>query len=121
MPLGKKLERFLHTQRAEHARSVHPGAETARAVANEEAISPHRVAKTLVFHGDKGFGMAVLPANLRADLDELKSVLGLRDIRLASQAELRSLFPDCELGAMPPFGNLYGMPAVADANLATRR
>jgi Ala-tRNA(Pro) deacylase len=118
MPLGTRLENLLHRNHTEYARSVHPRVNTAREVAFEEEISPHRVAKTVVFKSDKGFAMAVVPADANVDLPELSFVLGLSYIRLATEDELRRLFPDSEVGAMPPFGNLYGLPVVVDGNLA---
>src|SRR6266513_934135 len=105
MPIGRRLERLLQRSHTEYARSVHPQAYTARQVAVEEAIAPHRMAKTGVFNSDRGFGMAVGPANTLVDLPEIRYVLGLAHIRLETEDELRLLFPDSEVGAMPPFGN----------------
>jgi Ala-tRNA(Pro) deacylase len=62
--------------------------------------------------------MVVLPASHQIDLGELAKALGGRDVRLVDEAELTDLFPECERGAMPPFGNLYGMPVLCDAALA---
>jgi len=118
MPIGSRLQRFLLRNHAEYARSIHPRAYEARQVAFEEDISPHRMAKAVVFQSDRGFGMAVLPADTLLDLLELRFVLGLGHIRLATEDELQRLFPDSEVGAMPPFGNLYGIPVFVDANLA---
>ena len=119
MPIGSRLERFLNRKSVEYARSVHPRADTARQVAFEEAISPHRMAKTIVFNSDRGFGMAVVPADTFLDLPEIRFVLGLGHIRLATEDELGRLFPDSEVGAMPPFGNLYGMPVFVDAGVTS--
>jgi Ala-tRNA(Pro) deacylase len=118
MPLGSRLRRLLNRNRAEYSRSVHRPADTARQVAYEEGISPHRMAKTVVFHSDNGYGMAVIPADSFVDLGELSFVLALKNVRLATEDELRKLFPDSDVGAMPPFGNLYGIPTFVDANLA---
>jgi Ala-tRNA(Pro) deacylase len=97
---------------------IHRPAYTAREVARAEHLAPHRMAKTVVFHSERGYGMAVLPADSYIDLFELRFVLGLDYVRLATEGELRQLFPDSEVGAMPPFGNLYGMAVYVDANLA---
>ena len=118
MPIESMLERLLQRNRTEYARSVHPQAYTARQVAFEESISPHRMAKTIVFNSDSGFGMAVIPADMYVDWLELRFIAGLGYTRLATEEELRRLFPDCEVGAMPPFGNLFGLPVFVDANLA---
>lgn len=62
--------------------------------------------------------MAVVPASLHVDLDRLRSVTGAQEVELASEREFKDAFPDCETGAMPPFGNLYDMAVYADASLA---
>jgi Ala-tRNA(Pro) deacylase len=62
--------------------------------------------------------MLVLPAAYRVNFDRLKRALGADQVELASEAEFKDLFPDCEVGATPPFGNLYGIQVIADASLA---
>ena len=62
--------------------------------------------------------MLVLPANLKVDLDKARRALGLSNLRLASEREFEHLFPGCEVGAEPPFGNLYGLPVYVDPRLA---
>jgi Ala-tRNA(Pro) deacylase len=118
MPITKELRGLLGEQDTAYIHHVHAPAYTAREVARAEHCSPHRVAKTIVFHSDKGYGMAVLPADSKIDLFELRFILGLDYVRLATETELKQLFPDNEVGAMPPFGNLYGMPVYVDAKLA---
>ena len=76
------------------------------------------MAKTVVVFGDDGFHMMVLPANRVVDFQEVRITLGLTHARMATEEELSRLFPDCELGAMPPMGNLYGMPVYLDSSLA---
>jgi Ala-tRNA(Pro) deacylase len=73
--------------------------------------------KVVVIWGDNGHAMLVLPANLVVDFQEVRTALGLTHVRLATENELARLFPDCDLGAMPPFGNLYEMPVYMDAAL----
>jgi Ala-tRNA(Pro) deacylase len=75
--------------------------------------------KTVVYSGDNGYGMLLLPADCAADFDEVRRLLGLTEIRLATEAELAALFPECEVGAMPPFGNLFHMPVLLDESLAS--
>ena len=65
-----------------------------------------------------GYGMAVVPGDRMLDLEGLRALLGVSRLRLATESELGELFPDCELGAMGPFGNLCGVPVYADAGLA---
>jgi Ala-tRNA(Pro) deacylase len=66
---------------------------------------------------DGKMAMAVLPASRAVDFDKLKQTAGVGKVELASEDEFRSLFPECEVGAMPPFGNLYEIPVYAEASL----
>lgn len=78
----------------------------------------HELAKTVVYFGDAGYGMAVVPADDLVDLGEVGRLLGVGFIRLASETELRELFPDCELGAMAPFGTFHDLPVIVDRQIA---
>jgi Ala-tRNA(Pro) deacylase len=98
--------------------SIHSPAYTARETADADRIFPQGFAKIVVYRGDNGYGMLVLPADSVADLTEVCQLLGLTEIRLATESELAELFPDCEIGAMPPFGNLFDMPVLVDENIA---
>jgi Ala-tRNA(Pro) deacylase len=118
MPLLPKLRDFLDEKQVAYTHTVHPLAYTAREVASAEHIPPREVAKVVVFLGEHGYGMAVLPADSVVDLEQLRLDLGLARLRLATEAELGELFPGCELGAMPPLGNLFGMPVYVDGRLA---
>jgi len=118
MPLLEKLRVFLDRNGAEYTHTVHSLAYTAREVASTEHLPAREVAKTVVIHGDTGYHMLVLPANRLVDFQEVRDVLGFAHARMVPETELNRLFPDCELGAMPPFGNLYGMPVYLDSGLA---
>ena len=118
MALSEKLRVFLEENRTEYTHTVHPLAYTAREVASAEHLPPREVAKTVVVFGDDGFHMLVLPANRVVDFQEVRLTLGLTHARMATEEELSRLFPDCELGAMPPMGDLYGMPVYLDSSLA---
>jgi Ala-tRNA(Pro) deacylase len=118
MPLTERLRRFLDAHHAEYTLTVHPKAFTAREVASAEHLPPREVAKTVVVFGDGEYHMLVVPANRLVDFQELRPALGLAQARLATEDELRTLFPDCELGAMPPFGQLYGIALYLDSRLA---
>lgn len=118
MAISSKLQGILDSSQAKYSHSVHRPADTARDVAVAEHIPPHEMAKTIVFSGNEGFGMAVVPGDCQVDLQELRIRLGLSHLRLATEAELSNLFPDAEIGAMPPFGNLYSMPVYVDSRLA---
>ncbi len=97
--------------------SVHPPAFTAREVAAADRMPAYSLAKTVVYFGDKGYGMAVAPADCHVNFPDVRRILGLHSIRLATEIELNDLFPTCELGAMPPLGNLFGLPVIVDANV----
>ena len=119
MPLLEKLRVFLNQNHAEYTHTVHPIAYTAREVASAEHLPAREVAKTIVVHGDGGYHMLVLPANKLVDFQELRVALGLTHARMVPETELNTLFPDCELGAMPPVGSLYRMPVYLDNALAS--
>lgn len=115
----QRLEQFLDQHKALYTHRTHRTTFTAKDLAQADHTPPWEVAKTIVFVGDGAYAMAVLPANMRADLEKLRHELGLTSIRLAEERELAALFPDVELGAMPPFGNLYNnMPVYVDSALA---
>jgi Ala-tRNA(Pro) deacylase len=118
MPLMEKLRAFLEQNHAEYTHTVHSLAYTAREVAAAEHLPAREVAKIVVVHADNGYHMFILPANRMVDFQEIRDMLGFSHARMVPETELNRLFPDCELGAMPPFGNLYGMPVYLDSGLA---
>jgi Ala-tRNA(Pro) deacylase len=118
MPLNERLRSFLDSNHAEFTLSTHSRAFTAREVALAERLPPRDVAKSVVLFGDGEYHIVVIPASKLVDFHELRPALGLAQARLASEDELGRVFPDCELGAMPPFGSLYGIPVYLDASLA---
>lgn len=120
MEILGKLKDFLDQNNAEYTHTSHGRVYTAREVAFAEHLSPHNFAKTVVFFCENGYGMAVLPADTLVDLNQLRRDLGLARLRLATESELDELFPDCEVGAMPPFGNLYGVPVYMDSSMANQ-
>lgn len=118
MPILAKLREALDASGASYTHHVHSLAYTARELASAEHIPAHEVAKVVIFLGDHGYGMAVLCADSMVDVMELRAALGYQRMRLATEAELGELFPDCELGAMPPLGNLFGLPVYVDSRVA---
>ncbi len=118
MPILSKLREFLEQNQVEFVHTIHPLAYTAREVASAEHLPAREVAKTVIFLSEQGYGMAVLPADSVVDLEQLRMDLGFSRLRLATESELGELFPTCELGAMPPFGNLFGLPVYVDGHLA---
>ena len=121
MPFSERLRSFLDSHHAEFTLTKHPNAFTAREVAAAEHLPAREVAKTVVIFGDGCFHMIVIPASKLVDLVEVRPTLDLSQVRLAREDELGTLFPDCELGAMPPLGTLYGFPVYLDASLAGMR
>ena len=119
MPLTDRLRRLLDSLHAEYTLSAHPNAVTAREVAVAAHLPAREVAKSVVVFGDGEYYMIVLPANRLLDCREARLALGLSQVRLATEDELTKLFPDCELGAMPPVGSLYGLPVYLDSSLAS--
>ncbi len=117
MPLSERLRSFLESHQAEFALTTHARAFTARDVAAAEHLPPREVAKTVVIFGDGAYHMIVIPASKLVDLHEVRPALGLSQARLATESELGTLFPDCELGAMPPLGPLYGLSVYVDNTL----
>jgi Ala-tRNA(Pro) deacylase len=109
---------FLESRKVDYATVQHPAAYSAHAVASAAHIPLKEVAKTVMIKVDGELAMAVLPASRDIDLEMLGAVLDARRVRLAGESEFRRRFPDCETGAMPPFGNLYGMDVYVDESLA---
>lgn len=109
MPV-KKLKAFLDGANVKYLTISHSMAFTSQDVAASAHVSGKEFAKTVMVKINGEMSMAVLPASYHIDFDSLKHTFSTKDVVLASESEFKDLFPDCELGAMPPFGNLYGMP-----------
>ncbi len=91
---------------------------TAQEVAAAGHVPGRMLAKVVMAVADGGLAMLVLPASLKVDFKRASSALGARELRLAHEDEFEAVFPGCELGAMPPFGNRYGTPVYVDSVLA---
>lgn len=113
-----KIQDYLKQHRARFDLHDHPPAYTAQEVAASEHVSGNRLAKVVVVKADKDFAMCVLPASYKLDMDKVAAALDARKVRLADEAELAKLFPDTEVGAEPPFGDLYNLSTVVDTRLA---
>ena len=100
---------FLHEARVPYAVVPHRPAYTAQEVAASAHITGRELAKTVIVELDGKMAMAVLPANRKIVLQDLREVTGSDEVKFASEEEFKEKFPGCETGAMPPFGNLYGM------------
>ncbi len=115
MPLSK-LETYLRNQDVSFNKIVHHKTYTAQRTAADAHISGKEIAKTVIMKVDNQMCMVVLPGDMQVDMGLLKMSIGAKNIRLATEMEFKDLFENCEVGAMPPFGNLYDMPVyVAEA------
>ena len=117
MPV-QKLKQFLDDERVKYACISHSPAYTASEIAQSTHIPGRELAKVVVVTLDGRMAMAVLPANRKVDLNLLREAASADEARLATEEEFRLRFPDCETGAMPPFGNLYGMEVFVSEQLA---
>jgi Ala-tRNA(Pro) deacylase len=97
---------------------THPEVYTAQERAAACRITGRRLAKVVVVRDGDWFGLAVVPAAAHLDLDHLRELTGRPQLALAREKDFAPLFPDCDPGAMPPFGQLYGMSAFLDTSLA---
>lgn len=118
MPL-KKLMEFLDKNGVKYLSIRHSPAYTAQEIAGAAHIKGQNLAKTVMVKIDGKLAMAVLPARCRVDLDRLKQAKNAQSSEIAQEAEFTHLFPDCEPGAMPPFGNLYDLPVWVDTTLTS--
>ena len=123
MTVKQRLMAFLDNHGIAYTLTTHPTVYTAKELASAEHVPPHSVAKTVVFLTESGYGLAVVPADCAVNLEELRLVLGHSRLRLATEAELADLFQECELGAMPPFGDgtLFELPVYVEEGLATEK
>lgn len=117
MPV-RKLKEFLDGEKVKYVCISHSPAYTAQEVAESAHIRGHELAKVVMVKIGNEMAMAVLPSDRRIAIEDLKDVTGSDDVTFASEAEFKDRFPDCETGAMPPFGNLYGMDVYLEASLS---
>src|SRR5436853_7277464 len=115
---AKKLKEFLDREKIKYVSIVHSTAYTAQEVAASAHITGRELAKTVIVELDGEMAMAVLPANRKIVLQDLREVTGSDKVKFASEDEFKEKFPDCETGAMPPFGNLYGMDVYVAAGFS---
>jgi Ala-tRNA(Pro) deacylase len=113
----KPLKTFLDEHRVRYVTIQHSKAYTAQDVAAKTHISGKEIAKTVIVKLGGKMVMAVVPASRKVDLEHLREVVGAQSAVLATEAEFKDRFPGCEVGAMPPFGNLYGLDVWVDESL----
>jgi len=115
---SKKLKAVLDEHNIKYITIKHSNAYTAQEIASKVHISGKEVAKTVMIKIDGKMAMAVLPASYQIDFKMLEQVFGTSKISLATEEEFKYMFPDCEVGAMPPFGNLYDLEVYVAETLA---
>ena len=118
MPCKERLEAYLHEQQVPFQVQQHSIAFTAQDVAACEHLPGKLIAKAVLVFADAKMVLLVLPASYRVNLSQAARLMGVAEVRLADEVELGLAFPDCEVGAMPPFGNLYHLPVYVDESLA---
>jgi Ala-tRNA(Pro) deacylase len=118
MPIPAHISRYLNSRHIPYQACTHSRAYTAQGTAQAQHLSGKKLAKVVIVATDnKKLLMAVVPANYRIDLDRLGQLLHTQWPRLATEEEFKDAFPDCELGAMPPLGNIYHLEVWVDEAL----
>ncbi len=117
MPANRLIE-FLDSRKVKYVSISHSPAYTAQEIAAAAHVRGKELAKTVILKIDGAIAMAVLPASYHIDLKQLKAAIGVKKVELASEDDFADIFTDCELGAMPPFGNLYDVDVYAAESLA---
>lgn len=117
MPI-KKLKSFLDENGVKYVTIRHSSAYTAQEIAAKTHVAGKEFAKTVIIRVGNKLTMTVLPASYQLDFDVLEEIFGTRHVSLATEEEFKYMFPDCEVGAMPPFGNLYDMEVFVAESLA---
>jgi len=112
-----QITNYLEQHNVHYQLRSHKPAFTAQQIAAEEHIPGMYVAKPVVVQADGKYYMCVLPACCKIDLNQLRGHLNAGEIQLANEKEMAKLFPDCEIGAEPPFGNMFNMTTLVDKSL----
>lgn len=114
----KKLKEFLDNHHVKYISLNHSPAFTSQEIAAAAHVSGKQLAKTVIIKANDQLAMVVLPANDQVNFTKLKSAIGIDNLDLAHESEFKDKFPGCEVGAMPPFGNLYNMPVYLSNRLS---
>lgn len=117
MQIPKQLINCLNESGVAYEILQHPEAVTAQRVAEVEHIKARHQAKVVMVKSNGNHVMAVVPADRRIDLQKIEKITG-KPASLESEVDFKTIFSDCAVGAMPPFGNLYGLPTYVDERLA---
>jgi Ala-tRNA(Pro) deacylase len=117
VPITNRLKAFLDENGARYVITTHSPAFTAQEIAALAHVKGRELVKAVMVKADGKHWLVATSAGQKVDLERVKRALGANDVRLETESDFRALFPDCELGAMPPFGNLYGVPVLIDESL----
>jgi len=117
MPILRKLKEALDQAKISYEVYNHALAYTAQEIAAKQHVSGKEIAKVVMLDVDGALVMGVIPASRKINLGLVKASLGAKTARLATEDEFMARFPDCEIGAMPPFGNLFGLKVYVDPAL----
>jgi Ala-tRNA(Pro) deacylase len=121
MAARQRMEKYLREEEVSFEILTHSVAYTAQEVAAVQHTPGRQLAKVVLVDADGELVMLVLPANCRVHFPKVKAVLEASKVRLAREEEFGGTFTDCEVGAMPPFGNLYGLPVYVESSLSEAR
>lgn len=116
MSIARTVKGFLDSRQLNYEILQHPHTSTSSETADAAYIWQDQLAKSVLLEDEFGYLMAVLPASHRVNLSALRRALG-RNLRFAEETELADVFRDCEVGAIPPLGDAYGIPVVYDDHL----
>jgi Ala-tRNA(Pro) deacylase len=119
MAIAKRLKELLDKERVEYEHGIHAEVYTTQEVAAVEHERGRCVIKTVVVRADGEFVLTGVPAALKVDEKALAKLLGAKKVVVAEEHEFAGLFPDCEVGGMPPFGDLYDLPLWLDKRLTS--
>lgn len=119
MAIAKVLKEFLDKNKVKYEVKKHEEVYTAQEIAHVQHVPGKFLAKSVIVKVDDKMVLFVMASNLIIDMPRLKKLTGAKVIRLATEDEFSKLFPGCEIGAMPPFGNLYNVPVCVDKGLTT--
>lgn len=120
MPLSGKLKKLLEEEKVPFEVMTHAEVYTAQETAADLHVPGSQLAKVVIAKANGSLVMLVLPAQYNIDFGKLKVILGVKKVALAREEDFSGLFPDCDTGAMPPFGNLYGIPVLIDDHLQSQ-
>lgn len=117
----KRLKEFLTQNKAHYLSIAHPLAYATREISHVSHISEFSLAKTVIVDANGKTVMVVVPSSEELNFDSLKKALKVNSVTLVPEDEFSKLFPDCELGAMPPFGNLYNLDVFVEKHLTKNK